>query len=70
MNINILQYSVNLLETNVITSKGKNVISPDAKNYIEFYSTLGLKQLIKIPTRITSNTSTDIDHILKVAVKK
>ena len=69
MNINILQYNVNLLETNVITSKGKNVISPDAKNYIEFCSTLGLKQLIKIPTRITSNTSTDIDHILKVAVK-
>ena len=70
MNINILQYNVNLLETNVITSKGKNVISSDAKNYIEFCSTLGLKQLIKIPTRITSNTSTDIDHILKVAVKK
>ena len=70
MNINILQYNVNLLETNVITSKGKNVISSDAKNYIEFCSILGLKQLIKIPTRITFNTSTDIDHILKVAVKK
>ena len=41
MNINILQYNVNLLETNVITSKGKNVISSDAKNYIEFCSIWG-----------------------------
>ena len=58
MNINILQNGGNLLEENVNTSKGKIVISSEVKNYIEFWSTLGLKQLIKIPTRITSNTPT------------
>ena len=35
MNINILQNNLNLLERNVNTSKGKIVISPDVKNYIE-----------------------------------
>ena len=64
MNINILQNGVNLLEKNLNTSKGKTVISSDVKSYIEFCSTLGLKQLIKAPTRITSSTSTLIDHIL------
>ena len=49
---------------NVSTSKGKIVISSDVKNYIEFCSILELKQLIKIPTRISSNTSTLINHIL------
>ena len=42
----------------VNTSNKKMVISSDVQNYIEFCSTLGLKQLIKVPTRITSNTST------------
>ena len=62
--VNILQNVVNLLEKNVNTSKGKIVISSDVKNYIEFCSALGLKQLIKVPARITSNTSILIDHIL------
>ena len=53
MNINILKNGVNLLEKNVKTFKGKIVISSDVKNYIEFCSTLGLKQLIKLPTRVT-----------------
>ena len=65
MNINILQNGINLLEKNPVnTSKGKNVISSNVKNYIEFCSTMGLKQLIKVPTTITSNISTLIDHIL------
>ena len=59
-----------LLEKNVNTSKGKIVISSDIKNYIEFHSTLGLKQLIKVPKRITSNTSTLIDHILTSSSEK
>ena len=48
----------------VNTSNKKMVISSDVQNYIEFCSTLGLKQLIKVPTRITSNTSILIDYIL------
>ena len=70
MNINILQNGVNLLEKNSNTSKGKTVISSDVKSYIEFCSTLGLKQLIKAPTRITSSTSTLIDHILTSSSEK
>ena len=62
MNKSILQNGENLLEKNVNTSREKIVISLDVKNYIEFCLTLGLKQLIKVPTRITSNTSTLIDH--------
>ena len=65
MNINILQNGVNLLEKNVNTSKRKIVISSDVKNYIEFCSTLELKQPIQIFTKITSNISTFIGHILK-----
>ena len=37
---------------------------------IEFCSNLGLKQLIKVPTRITCNTFTSIDHILTSSSKK
>ena len=67
INIDILQNGVNLLEKNVNTSKRKIVISSDVRNYIEFGSTLGFKQLIKVLTRIVSKTSTLIDHI---ALKK
>ena len=71
MNINILQNDINLLEKKpVSTSKGKNVISSNVKNYIEFCSTMGLKQLIKVPTIITSNISTLIDHILTSTSEK
>ena len=64
MNINILQNGVSLLEKNVSISKGNIAINSDVKNYTEFCSTLGLKQLIKVLTGITSNTSTLIDNIL------
>ena len=70
MNINILQNGVSLLEKNLNTSKGKTVIIPDVKSYIKFCSTLRLKQLIKAPTRITSSTSTLIDHILTSSSEK
>ena len=70
MNINILQNDVNLLGKNVNTYKGKIVFSLDVKNNIEFCSILGLKQLIKVPTRIKSNTSTLIDHILTSSSEK
>ena len=56
-----------LLEKNVNTSKGKIEISSDVNNYIEFHS---IKQLIKVPKRITSNTFTIIDHILTSSSEK
>ena len=65
-----MQNGVNLLEKNVNTFKGKIVISSDVKNYIEFCSTLGLQQLIKVPTRITYSTSILIDHILTNSSEK
>ena len=52
MNINFLQNGINLLEKNVNTSKGKIVSSSDVKNHIEFCSTQGLKQLIKVQHKI------------------
>ena len=56
MNINILQNGINLLQKNVNISEGKNIICSNVKNYIEYCSTLGLKQLIRVPRRTTSNT--------------
>ena len=70
MNINILQNGVNFLKKHVNTSKGKTVISSYVKNFTEFSSTLGLKQLVRVPTRITPNTSTHIDQILTSSSEK
>ena len=46
------------------------MISSDIKNYTEFCSTMGLKQLIKVPTRVTFNISTLIDHIFTSSSEK
>ena len=70
MNINILENGVNLLEKNVDTFKWEIVISSYVKNYIEFCSTVGLKQLVKVLARIKSNTSTLINHILTSSSEK
>ena len=39
-------------------------ISSDVKSYYEFCTFFSLHQLIKVPTRITCNSATIIDHIL------
>ena len=39
-------------------------IPSDTKKYYEFCKMFGLKQLIKIPLRVTCSSSTIIDHIL------
>ena len=39
-------------------------IPSDVKSYFEFYTFFSLHQLIKVPTRITCNSATIIDHIL------
>ena len=45
-------------------SKKKSNFDAVTKKYPQICSTLGLKQLIKHPTRITCHTSTLIDHII------
>ena len=62
--------NINILENGVNTFKGKIAIRSDVKNYIEFCSTLVLKQLVKVLTRIKSNTCTLIDHILRRSSEK
>ena len=64
LNINLLfrdKYVLN--KSNEIKILDKNLLS-EIKRYKEFCSIYGLSQLIDCPTRITSNTSTLIDHIL------
>ena len=46
----------NLLQSQSILS--------DIKNYYEFCTMFGLKQLIEVPTRVTCSGPTIIDHIL------
>ena len=61
-NINlILKDSYILEEKNILKSKS---IPSDVKSYHEFRTFFGLKQLIKVPARTTTSSSTIIDHIL------
>ena len=41
-----------------------SLIPSDVKSYYEFCTFFSLHQLIKVPTRITCNSATIIDHIL------
>ena len=45
-------------------SKRKSNFGAVSQKCAQICSTLGLKQLIKHPTRITCHTSTFIDHII------
>ena len=61
-NINLfLNDFYNLEKKNILNSKS---ISSDAKSYHEFCTFFGFKQLIKVPARTTTSSSTIIDHIL------
>ena len=61
-NINLfLNNSYVLEKNNILNSKS---IPNDVKNYHELRTFFGLKQLIKVPTRTTTSSSTIIDHIL------
>ena len=64
LNINLLQNSKYILENTKNITKNFPDITADAKKYIEFCQTFGLKQLIRSLTRITCNTSTLLDHII------
>ena len=63
-NINIFNNGENIFDKYKIMSKKKSNFGAVAKNYAQICSTLGLKQLMKHPTRITCHTSTLIDHII------
>ena len=63
-NINILNNGENIFDKYKVMSKKKSNFGAVAKKYAQICSTLGLKQLIKHPTRITCHTSTLIDHII------
>ena len=52
-----------LNKTHETKTHSKN-FSREAKQYYQFCSIYGFKQLINSPTRITGNTSTLIDHFL------
>ena len=61
-NINLFLNGSYILEKkNILNSKS---IPSDVKSYHEFCTYFGLKQLIKVPTRTTTSSSTIIDHIL------
>ena len=61
-NINLfLNHFCVLEKNNILNSKS---IPNDVKSYHEFCTFFGLKQLIKVPTRTTTSSSTTIDHIL------
>ena len=45
-------------------------IPSDIKSYYEFCTFFSLHQLIKVPTRITCNSATIIDHILASYLKR
>ena len=47
--------------TRELSSNSKSILS-DVKSYHEFCTFFGLNQLIKVPTRIRSSSSTIIDH--------
>ena len=64
-NINMYHnYRYIVRDNNTISSK---FLSHDIKNYHQFCTMHGLKQLIQSPTRVTCSTSTLIDHILTSA---
>ena len=55
-------FKIRRINKNII--KDANKISSEAKKYLEFCKTFGLRQIIKSPTRVTPDTSTFINRIL------
>ena len=63
-NRNILNNGENILDKYKDMSKRKSNFGAIPKKYAQVCSTLGLKQLIKHPTRIICHTSTFVDDII------
>ena len=51
----------NICKSNTLISRS---VTNDARNYHQFCTMFGLKQIIKSPTRITCRNTSLIDHIL------
>ena len=64
-NINLLQNGKFILKENQ-SYKLKSSSSALVNTYKDFYQKILLTEIIKEPTRITSSTSTLLDHILQV----
>ena len=69
-NINILDNGHNILDKYKDMSKRNSNFGAIPIKYAQICSTLGLKQLIKHPTRITCYTLTLIDHVIGLFQKK
>ena len=62
-------FNINLLQNDHYVFQKHNFLSclsvpNDVKNYFDFCTMFGLKQLIESPTRITCSSSSMINHIL------
>ena len=63
-------FNINLLQNNKFVLKenqpldSKNLNSPLLPKYKELCQTFSLKEIIQVPTRVTSSTSSLLDHIL------
>ena len=69
-NINILINGKSVLDNNKNVEINSTLAPFITTQYNEFCSLFSLKQLIKEPTRITSTTSTLIDHVLTNSFQK
>ena len=69
-NINILNNGENILDKYKDISKRKSNFGAIPKKYAQICSTLGLKNLVKHPTRITCHISTLVDHIITICEEK
>ena len=69
-NVNFLDNGENILDKYKDMNKRESNFGVIPKKYAEICSKLGLKQLIKHPTRKTCQTSTLIDHIIRICEEK
>ena len=69
-NVNFLDNGENILDKYKDMSKREPNFGVIPKKYAEICSKLGLKQLIKHPTRKTCHSSTLIDHIIRICEEK
>ena len=69
-------FNINLLENNKyilnesLSCKANRSMTPLIRQYIEFFQSYSLKQILREPTRITCNTSSLLDHILSNSLQK
>ena len=69
-NISILDNDENILDKYKDMSKRKSNLGAISKKYAQLCSTLGLKQLIKHPARMTCHTSTLLITLLPTVEKR